>query len=86
MRNISRTKDAMEELIRVANVMGSDEDLAQGITEVLQGSHRTLQQSFMRAFAKAMEDYADTGTDARNESAIDFADRIVKLEHHFPFI
>jgi len=86
MCNITRTKEAMEELIRISNYSGSEEDMAQAISEVLQGSHRTLQQSFMRAFVMAMTDYANARTDLRNESAVDFAKRVVQLEHHFPLI
>lgn len=86
MCNITRTKEAMEEMLRVVNYSGSEEDMTQAIVEVLQGSHRTLQQSFMRVFAKALAEYAETRTDLRNESAVDFAKRVSQLEHHFPFI
>ncbi len=86
MSNMQRAEEAMQELIRCVNVMGAEEDVAEMIANVLSGSHRTLQQSFMRSLNIAMQDYANTGTDLRNEAAVDYAKKIVALEHYFPFV
>ncbi len=76
----------MEQVIREVNVMGGEEDMVQGMVEALQGSHRTLQQSFMRVFSKAMQDYQNTGADLRNEASVNYAKEIAKIDYHFPFV
>ncbi len=80
------TKETMEQLIDHTNCMTGEEAVIQGIVEALQGSHRTLQQSFVRCMAKALIEYSNTRFDARNEASIDFAKKVKELEHHFPFI
>ena len=79
-------KKAMKELINATNVMGGEEEMAAGITEALQSEHRTLQQSFFRVFAESMKEYANTGTDLRNEASVNFAKEVNKIDYHFPFI
>jgi hypothetical protein len=78
---------AMATIIDATNVMGSEKDVAAGILEGLLSSHKTLQQSFMRAFIEAMKEYADTPfRDARNEASVEFARKVKELDVHFPFI
>lgn len=43
---VTAVREAMDQLIREMNVMGGEEDMAQGMTESLQQTHRTLQQTF----------------------------------------
>lgn len=83
---INATRNAMLELIKTTNVMGFDEDIIQGMTEALQESHRTLQQSFMRCFVGTMDNYSKSRTDARNKNAVEFAKKVSEMEAHFPFI
>lgn len=84
---IATAKQAMMDLIDATNTMGADQDVATGMLEALQSSHRTLQQSFFRSFQLMAVEYGDTKfTDARNDAAVAFADKIGELDHHMPFI
>ena len=83
---VTAVKEAMDQLIREMNVMGGEEDMVQGMTESLQGQHRTLQQTFFRVFSESMKEYQHTGTDLRNEAAVNYAKHITKIEYQFPFI
>lgn len=90
IRSVERkneAKDAMVKLIDTTNVMGGEKDVAAGLLEALLSSHRTLQQSFFRAFADAMEHYAETPfVDLRNEASVEFAKKVKELDHYFPFV
>ena len=79
-------KKAMKELMNELNVLGGETDMAAGLTEALQGEHRTIQQSFFRVFAESMKEYANTGTDMRNAAAVEYAKEINKIDFHFPYI
>ena len=83
---VTAVKEAMDELIRTMNVMGGEEDMVQGMTESLQGQHRTLQQTFFRVFSESMKEYKDTGSDLRNAAAVNYAKEINKIDYHFPYI
>ncbi len=83
---VTAVKEAMDNLIREMNVMGGEEDMVQGMTESLQGQHRTLQQTFFRVFAESMKEYESTGTDLRNAAAVNYAKEINKIDYHFPFV
>ncbi len=83
---VDRARAAMKELIDCTNIMGNDAQVVEGMTEALQQSHRTLQQSFMGCFVSTMGNYSKIRSDARNEGAVDFAKKITEMEIHFPFI
>ncbi len=86
-KRVDAAKKAMIELIDSTNVMGCEADVIQGMTEALQYSHRTLQQSFISCFVGTMVNYAEFRTDARNEGAVQFAKNVSKMDNiHFPFI
>ena len=86
MTNKETAKKAMETLINCSNVMGSDKDVAEAISEALKGEHRTLQQAFFRSFVMAMGDYKNSRSDARNEASVKFAKVVSEGENYFPFI
>jgi hypothetical protein len=79
-------QEAMKVVVNSTNTMGCEKELVERMLIVLNGSHRTLQQSFFRVFAKTMEQYADARCDLRNEASVDFAKKIRDLDHHFPFV
>jgi hypothetical protein len=82
-----RVEAAMKELIDVTNVMGYDDEIAEGIFLGLIKSHRTLQQSFFRCFVMAMDPYSKIVPDLRNEQAVKFAKKISEDgENYFPFV
>lgn len=82
-------KEAMTAVIDATNSM-TEREMAVGMLEALNGSHRTLQQTFFRVFVKTMNEYGsqyDKGIfDARNEAAAKFAKDISEMDTHFPFI
>ncbi len=85
-KRVSATREAMKELINTMNIMGGDDDFAQGIFEALANEHRTLQQSAVKAFANAMIPLSEINTDLRNEATIDFAKKGKAMEHFFPSV
>lgn len=82
-------KSAMETLMREANKMGNERNMARAMFESMSGEHRTIQQSFMKSLAGALSQYAEFGEryhDARNEAAVKWASEVSKIESYFPFI
>lgn len=83
---VKEVEDLMRQLVDATNTMGMEEEVAQGIFNALSQSHRTLQNSFMRSFQKAMGPYSGIRADARNEGAVALAGKISELEANIPFI
>jgi len=79
-------KEAMMALIDSTNIMGGESEVTAGMIDALRGSHRTLQQSFMRCFVETMKEYGKFNTDLRNQAAVDFAKKINDLEYHIPLV
>ncbi len=77
---------AMTALVDSTNCMAGESEMVDGMLNALTGSHRTLQQTFFRVFAKMAEQYAEANSDLRNEASVAFAKKIKELEHHFPFV
>ena len=76
----------MQELIDMTNVMGSHDDVVKGMFLGLLQSHRTLQQSLIRAFIDVMNEYAEVDTDLRNEAAVGFAKKVKEMEIYLPTV
>lgn len=79
-------QEAMEVVVNATNSMGCEKELAERMLIAITGQHRTLQQSFFRVFVDMAEKYADTRSDLRNDASVDFAKKVAKLDHHFPFV
>ena len=83
-------KEAQEitnKLVDLTNSMGNKyEDIGAGIAEALMRSHRTLQQSVIASLQKALVTYSESGTDMRNEGAVDWAKQVAKININTPFI
>lgn len=79
------TFELMQELIEKTNSL-ADGDTCDDMLKALVGSHRTLQQAFMRQLYEMLCEYADESTDARNEASVEFAKKVKALEHHFPLV
>ena len=86
MTTVEKAEKAMRDLLDCTNVMGSDKDVAEAISNVLSKEHRTLQQSFMRVFVQSMNQYKDTRFDQRNEQAVKLAKEITEIDTLLPFI
>lgn len=82
----ARVEAAVKEIVDCVNIMGSEEIVATAIANELCRTHRTLQSSFLGAFNGAMVTYSGIPTDARNEAAVDYAKKIVAIDHYFPYI
>jgi len=88
-RNREKAEKAIEDLIDACNIMGSDKDVAEGIYNGLTRAHRTLQQTFFRAFNDAIKEYAEDGyEDGRNQASKVYAKTIVEAtkDCYFPFV
>jgi len=86
--------EAAGKLTKVLNIMSYEQEAIKGFVETITNSHRTLQQSTMRAmFALIMEwaDMEEKGMhDPRNEATVKFCQEIKKIaleqNAYFPFI
>ena len=86
MSNYEQAEKAMRDLLDASNVMGSNDDIAQAISNVLLKEHRTLQQAFFRSFKQAMGAYSEGGSDGRNEGAVQLAKEIHNSDVYLPFV
>lgn len=80
--------EIMKNLVNETNVMGMEKAVAAGIVQGLMGSHRTLQQSFMRAFMLACKEIDEKGysSDLRNEQSMKVIKKIAKMDEYLPFV
>jgi len=80
--------EIMKQLVSATNTMGMDKAVASGIVEGLMNSHRTLQQSFVRALLLAFQEIAekDPSVDLRNEQALKVIKEIAKIDSNLPFV
>jgi len=86
MTNYEKAEQAMKTLMECSNSMGSNDDIAQAISNVLLKEHRTIQQSFFRSFKQSMDAYSKGGSDGRNEGAIQLAKEIHNSDVFLPFV
>jgi hypothetical protein len=90
--NYCREKIRREELsTKVMEVVSSansfhEEDVAQTMFLALSKSHRTIQQSFFRAFSILVNKMKDMPVDARNEAAVEWCKKVSEIETNFPRI
>jgi hypothetical protein len=54
--------------------------------EEMQHTHRTLQQSFIRALAGFIAKMATMDTDLRNQASVDWCKEVAKIECFLPLI
>ena len=64
-------KESIDQIMDAVNIMGSDKQVADGILEALQMSHRTLQQNFWRVMMQVIKEYSEFRCDGRNEGAVE---------------
>jgi len=76
-----------KELCDAVNV-GDECSFGRALAIGFANQHRTLQQSFFRAFCAFLHYYKDTRTDARNEAAVEMAKKwfAVSQDQTLPFI
>jgi len=86
MSNYDEAEQAMKTLMKCSNSMGSNNDIAQAISNVLLKEHRTIQQSFFRAFKQSMDAYSKGGSDGRNEGSVQLAKEIHNSDVFLPFV
>ena len=88
-------KKIAKEFVNTLNSMTYEKDVARGFVEEVVNSHRTLQQSTMRAIYKLLEKWAEMkesgNFDARNEATVSFCSKVKEMAEkenlgHFPFI
>jgi hypothetical protein len=67
-----------------------ERNIVQHMSHLLVNSHRTVQQSMIRAISVIISRYADgrlrIGTDARNQAAMDWAEQVAKIDLNMPVI
>lgn len=81
-------KAIMDDVSDLVNAYNSEQEAGKALGRGLAHQHRTLQSNFFRALPHMLTEYAKTGTDARNESAVKLAHKLASsLEGEFlPFI
>jgi hypothetical protein len=67
-----------------------ERNIVQHMSHLLVNSHRTVQQSMIRAISVIIFRYANDrlriGTDARNQAAMDWAGKVAKIELNMPYV
>lgn len=92
MKTEKELHDSIEEhisgLINDFNRLDLDSDqIATIISDNINKSHRTLQQTFWSVFQKAIVKYAQYGRfDLRNEASKDWAKAVKEIDVYIPFI
>lgn len=90
--NYVREKNRRETLtVKIMEVVSSanslqEEDLADIMFLSLSRTHRTIQQSFFRAFAILVKKMKDMPMDARNEAAVEWCKKVSEIETNLPRI
>ena len=84
--NEEKLEEAIQVIMNASNYFDSDDVVSKALFKVISKEHRTISQSFFRAFNKFLGEYSTIGYDARNEQSVLFAKKVVELEHHFPLI
>lgn len=69
-----RNEAVVDELFRLCNIMGNEEDLVKLINERIQREHRTIIQSFFGVLKQVIDAYAETQHyDLRNAQSVEWA-------------
>ena len=83
-------KKVASDLTKALNTMTYEKEVTRGFVDEIIQSHRTIQQSTMRAIYSLIMRWADSNYDARNQSTVEFCQKIKKMIEdeniHFPFI
>lgn len=80
-----RIEAAMETLLNECNMLGRN-NVGEIMGAYLYTQHRTIQQNFMREVVEMCKEYSTTGTDLRNEGAVELAKYIAGSDHPLPFV
>jgi hypothetical protein len=85
--SIGKVMEAFQTIVDYGNVMGrKTEDTAEIIGDVLESSHRTLQQEAMSVLIKVIVNYADARHDGRNEYSVKVCKAIKQALHDEGFL
>ena len=83
-------KKVASDLTKALNTMTYEKEVTRGFVDEIIQSHRTIQQSTMRAISSLIMRWADSSHDARNQSTVEFCQKIKKMIEdeniYFPFI
>lgn len=85
----TQTEDALNSLFDALNKMGGSKDVEEGLRNVLNHQHRTLQQNFMRQIlVPAIRIFAEKDRngykDLRNEASCELATKLLPLVDREP--
>lgn len=86
---VKQTEDALNSLFDALNKMGGEPSVEEGLRQVLNKQHRTLQQNYMRHIVvPSIRIFADKKlnrfTDLRNEASCDLAEKLLPLVKDCP--
>lgn len=88
-----QAEDSLNSLFDALNKMGGESSVEEGLRQVLNKQHRTLQQNFMRhIIVPSIQIFAEKKqnrfTDLRNEASCDLAEKLLPLvkDSPLPFI
>lgn len=73
---LAYTYETANRILAYVNAYGTDNEC---FAKIIATSHRTLQQSVMRLFIKAIEEISKQPTDLRNEQAVELAKKITEV-------
>ena len=85
--DIGKVMEAFKVIVDYGNVMGrKSEQTAEILGDVLECTHRTLQQSIMSALINVIVNYADARCDGRNEYSVKVCKSIRQALHDEGFL
>lgn len=79
-------KTLIKELMDHSNIMSPECNISDVLFDIVSGTHRTIQQSFVKELHDFLIKYSELNHDARNEKSIDFAKKVKDLDLYFPFV
>lgn len=87
---MEKIETKISEALQVLQNRSDSEMVAEVVSFVLSKQHRTHQQSIVRTLFSVLKKYAETGSDLRNASAVEWAkkatDPSIVGETYFPYI
>lgn len=87
---MEKIETKISEALEVLQNRSDSEMVAEVVSFVLSKQHRTHQQSIVRTLFSVLKKYAETGSDLRNASAVEWAkkatDPSIVGETYFPYI
>ena len=79
-------ENAIKVILNHCNAIGNEGVVASSLENAIVSDHRTIQQTFFRELNQFLVSYSEQRFDARNQSSVEFAQKVKELDSFFPYI